>query len=136
MKAALVLLAAVALFAVFATANKELYAFHSKMVSEINTKQSLWTAELNTQVLDDYTSIKNMLGDLSVGSNHKDLPEKTSGWSIETAALPENFMAFDKWPQCASMMKTVHDQSACGSYVSLPFFFSQFVIIPHHLCND
>lgn len=99
-----------------ATANNtERYAHYSNMVDEINTKQNLWKAELNTQILDgDYTTISNLLGDLSVGSKST-LPEKTEGWTVKSEDLPKNFIVQDNWPKCKGVMSTVHDQSACGS---------------------
>lgn len=114
MKAVLFVLALIALVAVV-SANIEQYQYYSNLVNEVNSKQSLWHAEVNTQLLDgDYTTIKNLLGDLSVGSK-SELPEKTTGWTVDVKDLPKNFMAYENSPQCASMMKTVHDQSACGS---------------------
>jgi len=114
MKAALVVIALIALIAVV-TADKATYIRYSELVNEVNSKQSSWTAQLNTEILDnDFTTIKNLLGSLEAGVESP-LPAKTSGWSVDVKDLPANFMPSDKWPQCRLSFETVHDQSACGS---------------------
>lgn len=113
MKAVLCVLALIALVA-FASADR--LGYYTELVNEVNSKQNLWKAELNTELLDgDYTTIRNLLGDLSAGSV-SDLEPKTSGWTVKVEDLPKNFIVQDKWGrQCAGVMNTVHDQSACGS---------------------
>lgn len=115
MKAAFVLALVAALIAVVAALDAANIQFYANMVNEINNKNVGWTAELSQEVLTkDFVAIKNMMGDLSVGSE-SELPRKTYGWATKTQDLPTNFKVADKWPECAQVMNTVHDQSACGS---------------------
>lgn len=90
---------------------------YAKIAKEVNSNPaSTWTAGINAQMLDlDYTALKNMMGDLSVGSEHSPLPEKKLGWSVDVKDLPKNFLVQEKWPECQEVLETVHDQSACGS---------------------
>jgi hypothetical protein len=114
-------LALIAIIAGVVTADKAVYNRYVDLVNEVNSKQSLWTAELNTQILDgDYTTIKNLLGSLEAGQEST-LPEKTLGWNVDAKALPVSFMPSEKWPECKASFETVHDQSACVCFYHLLF---------------
>jgi cathepsin B len=83
----------------------------------VETHQGLettWTASVeqgSTIVGKTYAEVKGLMGVLEGGPK---LARKVE-WKTAVAALPDSFDARDKWPQCASVIGHIRDQSSCGS---------------------
>jgi hypothetical protein len=84
-----------------------------EMVNHINGLKTSWTAGLNEGSSvhgANHDQVKAMLGARKGGPK---LPRKTI-FEIDPQAVPDSFDSATNWPQCTSM-KTIRDQSACGS---------------------
>ena len=96
-----------------------------QIVHEVNNKQSGWVAELPETLMDsDYTSIQKMMGALRLPEGVNVLPVITHD-EIDIASVPTDFDAATdlRWTECADILSTIPDQSACGSYVKNVRFF-------------
>jgi len=112
-------LAFIAFVAVAAPASNE---ERQKLVDEINSKTTLWKAGINTK-----------FNGAPVGSSKRSLGVKKDNKLIkqmaihegkvkvarrltaeEKAKIPASFDAAENWPQCASVITDIRDQSNCG----------------------
>jgi cathepsin B len=60
--------------------------------------------------------VKKQLGTIMPGEENYYAPEEEKTlFKTETTAIPDSFDARDAWPQCASVVGRVRDQSNCGS---------------------
>jgi cathepsin B len=83
------------------------------LIREVNTKQSAWTAGVNTKFAQDtdYKYAKRLCGSLKTPEN-KRLPIKLH--NVLPAAIPATFDSRQQWPMCPSINE-IRDQSDCGS---------------------
>lgn len=88
-----------------------------KMVEEINSMKTTWTAAINPRFANaTIADVKRMLGTV--------LPEEPtyiaptlekSSFKIKDDEIPESFDVRTAWPQCSNVVGRVRDQSNCGS---------------------
>jgi len=83
------------------------------LVAHIN-KQGKWQAETNPRFAElTKEQLKSHLGALKKPATH---PKRgRPGKLLKANNVPESFDAIKAWPQCASIIGLVQDQSACGS---------------------
>lgn len=82
-----------------------------KFVDKINSKTNLWKAQVNGMDKDSFRKLLGVHQGKSYDAVQK-LPRFVS--SISDEAIPEEFDSATNWPQCASVIGDIRDQSMCG----------------------
>jgi cathepsin B len=79
--------------------------------------KTTWKAAVPTRFANaTVADVKKLLGTVMPGEEGYYAPEtKKTVFSTPNSAVPESFDVRDKWPQCASVVGRVRDQSNCGS---------------------
>jgi cathepsin B len=92
-------------------------AINPKMVDEINAMKTTWKAEVSTRFTNaTIADIKMLLGTVLPHEEGYYEPEmEKTLFQTQSSAIPESFDAREAWPQCASVIGRVRDQSNCGS---------------------
>ncbi|XP_063920012.1 cathepsin B-like [Zophobas morio] len=93
--------------------NKKLHPLSDEFIKSINDKKTTWKAGRNFDANTPLPQIKNLLGVLPRTENPYKLPIKTH--KVDLQAIPESFDAREAWPECASVIGNIRDQSECGS---------------------
>lgn len=63
------------------------------------------------------------------GNSFRFAPIKKSEGGESNEALPENFDARERWPECSSLLNSIKDQSNCGScWVSIIYYVYKYLI--------
>lgn len=93
---------------------KDLRPLHSEeIINEINNSQNLWVAGVNEKFKDStMEDVKKYLGTVVDPDVVVKLPVREV---LTEEELPENFVPWDKWPDCKSVIDHTRDQSDCGS---------------------
>jgi len=103
----------IALALVAAVAFAEEIAVSTKMIREINNKQSLWKAAHNSITRMPKSQARRLLG-VDFENIHSYAWRKAEFTAAQIAAAPETFDSRTQWPQC-STMKDIRNQKHCGS---------------------
>ncbi|RZC38242.1 cathepsin B [Asbolus verrucosus] len=90
----------------------KLHPLSDEFINSINAKQATWKAGRNFDINTPMSQIKGLLGVLPPKPNARKLPIKIHP---ENVAIPESFDAREAWPECASIIGNIRDQSTCGS---------------------
>ncbi|XP_044268997.1 cathepsin B-like [Tribolium madens] len=90
-----------------------LHPLSDEFINRINSKQSTWKAGRNFDIGTPISHIKKLLGVLPKTEITPTLPKKNH--SINDQDIPESFDAREAWPDCASIIGNIRDQSTCGS---------------------
>mmetsp|Transcript_15614 Transcript_15614/g.51092 ORF Transcript_15614/g.51092 Transcript_15614/m.51092 type:complete len:406 (-) Transcript_15614:2724-3941(-) len=100
---------------------KRVHPLRLKQIEEINAKKSTWTATVNERfALQAPGASKSMNGvKLAEQSMAKQASLMRGEMEIFRATdpsleIPESFDAAEKWPECASIITDIRDQSNCG----------------------
>jgi cathepsin B len=85
------------------------------MVDEINAMRTTWKAEVSTRFANaTIADVKMLLGTVLPGEAGYYEPELEKTL-FKTTTIPTSFDGRTAWPQCASVIGRVRDQSNCGS---------------------
>jgi len=92
-------------------------AINPAMVDEINAMKTTWKAEISTRFTNaTVADIKMLLGTVLPGDEGYYEPEvEKTLFKTADADVPASFDGRTAWPQCASVIGRVRDQSNCGS---------------------
>jgi cathepsin B len=92
-------------------------AITQKMVDEINAMQTTWKAAISPRFANaTLADVKMMLGTVMPYEEGYIAPEvEKTVFKVSATAIPESFDVRTNWPQCASVVGRVRDQSNCGS---------------------
>jgi cathepsin B len=94
-------------------AQEDLPAIHQKLIDEVNSKQSTWTAGVNSRFADiNLRAAKSWMG-VDMKTYLETLPAETTE-SFENVAVPDNFDSRTNWANCPTISQ-IRDQSTCGS---------------------
>jgi len=90
-----------------------------KVIEEINSKQSTWTAHHNPRFYNQPIGVaKELCGVKEMPSkmleNLKDVEIIRTNKTFEELGLPTSFDSATNWPNCADMIDDIRDQSNCG----------------------
>ncbi|XP_060833407.1 cathepsin B-like cysteine proteinase 4 [Rhopalosiphum padi] len=115
-KSILIILAA----AVVAVAVRESSAVTNEatfIIDSVNADPgNTWRATDTNVIPGDGKNFEQLMGVLPRNGNaYRFAPIKTSAEGDSNEALPENFDARKRWPECSSLLSSIKDQSNCGS---------------------
>jgi len=88
-----------------------------EMVDYINNLEgNTWKAKVHPKFADkSHEDFKKLLGARKRSQNHSKHLFKIQPKSHSNGELPKEFDSRTKWPECADVIGTIADQSACGS---------------------
>lgn len=90
-------------------------ALRQRMIDEVNSKQTTWTAGWNSRFAGKpIDAIKRQLGVLDVNPPAHKRPAYQYHTGFDIAAIPDSFDARQQWPECPTIQE-IRDQSDCGS---------------------
>jgi len=92
-------------------ANIELDPLSDEFIDYINSQKTTWKAGRNFDKNTPRSEIRKKLGYIKKHSQLRAQPTVHS----KDIEIPDTFDARIKWPQCASVISTIVDQSECGS---------------------
>ncbi|XP_056632606.1 cathepsin B-like [Diorhabda sublineata] len=94
---------------VFGETIDKLHPLSIEFIDAINRQQNTWKAGKNFDENTPMSEIKKLTGSLK--SNIK-LPIKHHKTDSD---IPDTFFAYDQWPQCENVIRTIRDQASCSS---------------------
>jgi len=93
--------------------SEELPAVHAKLVEEINSAKTTWTAGINSRFADSsLRAAKSWMG-VDMEQYLATLPAETTQ-DFSNVAVPDSFFSRTNWANCPTISQ-IRDQSTCGS---------------------
>eukprot|EP01013_Petalomonas_cantuscygni_P030406 TRINITY_DN56377_c0_g1_i1.p1 TRINITY_DN56377_c0_g1~~TRINITY_DN56377_c0_g1_i1.p1 ORF type:complete len:365 (+),score=77.03 TRINITY_DN56377_c0_g1_i1:25-1095(+) len=85
-----------------------------QLINEVNSKQSLWRAGVNSRFRGTpIDSVKPLLGVKPHSAETVRSKAKVFNRTV-SLAIPDSFDSLSNWPRCAKVIGDIRDQSACG----------------------